>query len=117
MVISKRINKFRKLSCRNCKSHDVSATGSQQILVVHGRKRLAANIVCNECAHDWWSTARIALLLARQEDARRIAEAGKSGKKELRRIPASKNAVRRVNKKAQALLDKQKAQVVASSEK
>lgn len=80
MRISKYFNRLRPLFCRECGSRNVSATSSQQYRQVRGKRRQVADIVCDNCGHQWWSIHPQARALARQEDAKRKIQGTLSGK-------------------------------------
>lgn len=81
-AINKRNARFRKPKCRECGSTDISATSSQQIKMIGGRKRQAADAVCANCGHTWWSVNPVIRALARKQDVERKVATLRSGTKE-----------------------------------
>lgn len=88
--------RFRKPTCRECGSSDISATSSQQYRMIGGRRQQAADAVCNECGHTWWSISPVIRALARKLDVERRAREAKSGKKKSTTVGAKGTRGRKV---------------------
>ena len=57
--------------CHVCGSTDLTATSSQQMRVVKGRKRQVADVACDCCGHSWWSVHPAVRAMARAADKAR----------------------------------------------
>ena len=65
-------------TCRQCGSTAITVTSSQQMVLdrrkgMEGRKRQAADAICEHCGNQWWSVSRAIRALARAADKARTA--------------------------------------------
>ena len=74
--------RLRTPTCRKCGSTDLTATSSTQFRMIGGRRRQAADVVCNNCDHTWWSVNPRVRAMAKAADAARRLATLKSGKKQ-----------------------------------
>lgn len=74
--------RLRTPTCRRCGSADISATSSTQYRMINGRRRQAADAVCNHCGNTWWSVNPRVRAMARAADAARRLATLRSGKKQ-----------------------------------
>ena len=84
--------RFRTPTCRNCGSGNLAVTSSQQYRMINGRRRQMADVICNDCGNQWWSTSPHVLAMARKADVERKVRDLRSGKKERTQPLAGKTA-------------------------
>lgn len=65
----------RTPTCRKCGSTSLTATSSQQYRQIKGKRRQVADVVCNQCGHQWWSVSPVVRAMARKLDRQRTANA------------------------------------------
>lgn len=59
--------------CRKCGSTTLTATSSQQMRTIKGRRRHVSDVTCDHCGHSWWSVHPAIRALARKADRARTA--------------------------------------------
>lgn len=57
--------------CHKCGATTLTATSSQQMRIIKGKKRQVADVACDHCGHTWWSVHPAIKKAARALDAAR----------------------------------------------